>query len=150
MSCEKGELTMAKTSRSICLAMAAAMTALVLPQAASSAPVYSGAPAAPVAQNENIIEVNRHRDRDRERRGWRRDRDGRWIVPGIIGGLIIGSQLNRGYYYNDYPRYAPRRYTRSYNRHVNWCLDRYRSYNPATDRFLSYSGNYVRCNSPYR
>ncbi|HTO31917.1 MAG TPA: BA14K family protein [Pararhizobium sp.] len=34
--------------------------------------------------------------------------------------------------------------------HVDWCLARYRSYNPATNRFLSYGGVYKVCNSPYR
>lgn len=72
-----------------------------------------------------------------------------------------------GDYYPRYPRYyyrdyAPRRYYRErhYYRdryvrrgsgsHVNWCLSRYRSYNPATNRFLSYSGAYRVCYSPYR
>lgn len=34
--------------------------------------------------------------------------------------------------------------------HVNWCQARYRSYNPATDRFLTYGGVYKLCQSPYR
>ena len=33
--------------------------------------------------------------------------------------------------------------------HVNWCLNRYRSYNPRTDMFLAYSGRYKPCISPY-
>ena len=33
--------------------------------------------------------------------------------------------------------------------HVRWCMKRYRSYNPRTDRFLSNSGKYRRCISPY-
>jgi uncharacterized protein YcfJ len=37
-----------------------------------------------------------------------------------------------------------------YNRHDSWCLSRYRSYNPATNRYLGYDGTYKRCNSPYR
>jgi len=35
-------------------------------------------------------------------------------------------------------------------RHVRWCENRYRSYNPATDQFLGYDGHYHYCNSPYR
>jgi hypothetical protein len=35
------------------------------------------------------------------------------------------------------------------NGHVDWCLDRYRSYNPRTDKFLAYSGRYKHCISPY-
>jgi len=34
--------------------------------------------------------------------------------------------------------------------HVRWCLNRYKSYNPRTDRFLGYDGIYHRCRSPYR
>ncbi len=37
-----------------------------------------------------------------------------------------------------------------YGSHVTWCLSRYRSYNPATNRFLSYGGVYRVCYSPYR
>ncbi|MGR6432358.1 BA14K family protein [Rhizobium sp. PAMB 3182] len=44
------------------------------------------------------------------------------------------------------PRPAPGGY---WNRHVRWCLDRYRSYNPRTNRFLSYSGDYRVCHSPW-
>lgn len=68
-----------------------------------------------------------------------------WLAPAIVGGVIIGSQLgDRDDYYDD------RRYDGRYNRrHVDWCLDRYRSYNPRTNLWLSYSGNYRHCVSPY-
>ena len=33
--------------------------------------------------------------------------------------------------------------------HVNWCLNRYRSYNPRTDTFRGYDGYDHRCISPY-
>ena len=36
------------------------------------------------------------------------------------------------------------------SRHDRWCMNRYQSYNPSTNRYLTYSGNYRRCNSPYR
>lgn len=36
-----------------------------------------------------------------------------------------------------------------YNAHVRWCLNRYRSYNPATNLYVSYGGYYKRCISPY-
>lgn len=49
------------------------------------------------------------------------------------------------------PVYRDRYIRRPYiNAHVNWCLSRYRSYNPATNRFLSYGGVYKVCYSPYR
>jgi hypothetical protein len=38
----------------------------------------------------------------------------------------------------------------NWEKHVRWCLDRYRSYNPNTDMFLGYDGRYHRCRSPYR
>ncbi len=34
-------------------------------------------------------------------------------------------------------------------RHQQWCRNEYRSYNPRTDRFLTYEGIYRTCNSPY-
>ncbi len=34
-------------------------------------------------------------------------------------------------------------------RHVAWCLDRYRSYNPRTNTWVSYSGEVRQCISPY-
>ncbi|WP_432443593.1 BA14K family protein [Rhizobium grahamii] len=33
--------------------------------------------------------------------------------------------------------------------HVEWCRNQYRSYNPRTDRFVTYEGIYKTCNSPY-
>jgi hypothetical protein len=33
--------------------------------------------------------------------------------------------------------------------HVDWCRNQYRSYNPKTDRFITYEGIYKTCNSPY-
>jgi len=34
--------------------------------------------------------------------------------------------------------------------HTIWCQSRYRSYDPVTDLFLAYSGDYRACVSPYR
>jgi hypothetical protein len=48
------------------------------------------------------------------------------------------------------PLLAPRVVVRSGNRHVQWCLNRYRSYKPETDTFTGYDGYEHRCNSPYR
>lgn len=33
--------------------------------------------------------------------------------------------------------------------HVAWCEAKYRSYNPSTDMFLGYDGEYHRCRGPY-
>lgn len=36
-----------------------------------------------------------------------------------------------------------------YSAHVAWCMERYRSYDPASDSFLGYDGLRHRCNSPF-
>ena len=51
--------------------------------------------------------------------------------------------------------YAPRPpppvyYDRSWTEaHIEWCLDRYRSYNPATNTFIGYDGYERVCRGPY-
>ena len=35
-----------------------------------------------------------------------------------------------------------------YNRHVAWCLNRYRSYDPSTNRYMTYRGVFAECVSP--
>jgi hypothetical protein len=57
-----------------------------------------------------------------------------WLIPGIVGGNLIQNEIRDS-------RYA--------NNHVRWCQDRYRSYNIRTNTWLSYSGQYRQCNSPY-
>ncbi|CAN7525672.1 hypothetical protein ASD02_03765 [Ensifer sp. Root1252] len=100
--------------------------------------------------------------------GWRGGWGGGW-GPGYYGGGWGGPYyggsgfslyFGPGYggYYNNYPRryYRERYYYRDNyvrggtNAHVSWCLSRYRSYNPATNRFLTYQGVYRACYSPYR
>ncbi|OWO97033.1 BA14K family protein [Rhizobium esperanzae] len=39
---------------------------------------------------------------------------------------------------------------RDMNKHIAWCTNEYRSYNPRTDHFLTYEGVYRVCRSPYR
>jgi hypothetical protein len=88
-------------------------------------------------------EWNRHRDGDRCSR---RHGDCRhfhrgyyyqtpwWTLPLIVGGAIAADNYDDG----DYG-----------SAHVEWCLDHYRSYNPRTNTWVSYSGNVNECNSPY-
>ncbi|KQX54379.1 MULTISPECIES: BA14K family protein [unclassified Ensifer] len=69
------------------------------------------------------------------------------------GGYYPRYGYNRGYYPRRYyggNYYYRDRYVGGGNAHVSWCLSRYRSYNPATNRFLSYGGAYKVCYSPYR
>ena len=40
-------------------------------------------------------------------------------------------------------------YRGGYNRHVRWCLNRYRTYNPATNRYHAGGGVYPACRSPW-
>jgi hypothetical protein len=70
-----------------------------------------------------------------------------WLVPAVGAGIAIGAAgayvANDGYYDGGY-------YGRGYgNRHVAWCLDRYRSYNPRSNTWVSYSGRVNQCISPY-
>lgn len=67
-----------------------------------------------------------------------------WTYPAIGIGIGIGA----GAYYNDdyYDAPPPRAYG---NRHVAWCMDRYRSYNPRTNTWVAYSGQVNQCISPY-
>jgi hypothetical protein len=44
------------------------------------------------------------------------------------------------------PAYYDRGWTEA---HIEWCLDRYRSYNPATNTFTGYDGYQHVCRGPY-
>ena len=105
----------------------------------------------PAGASDGVIQVSDRRMRDR----WERHRDGDrcsrrhgncrhfhggyyyetpwWTLP-----LIIGGGLANDYDDGDYG-----------DAHVQWCLDHYRSYNPRTNTWVSYSGNVNECNSPY-
>jgi hypothetical protein len=58
-----------------------------------------------------------------------------WIFPMIGAGIALSD---RGSYYDGYG-----------SRHVEWCLDHYRSYNIRTNTWVSYSGHVRQCISPY-
>jgi hypothetical protein len=55
-----------------------------------------------------------------------------WALPLIGGSIILNSQN-----YN------------SGSRHVAWCEDHYRSYNPRTNTWIAYGGDERECMSPY-
>jgi hypothetical protein len=117
---------------------------------ASAATIAPQKPAiAAAAENSLLVEVRRH-----ERRSYNRSRDGGrhyrrtnryrhyhggyyyenpwWLLP-MIGAGIALSHRNYGYS----------------SRHVEWCLNRYRSYNVRTNTWVSYSGHVRQCVSPY-
>jgi BA14K-like protein len=126
----------------------------------------AGAVSLPVASNSavqgnhnagNLIEVRHRSDHHQAGRYWDRQRHGNrcrtrygncrhyhqgyyyatpwWTLPLIGGAYALGAQGR------DYNRYG--------NDHVQWCLDRYRSYNVRTNTWVSYSGDVRRCRSPY-
>lgn len=81
------------------------------------------------------------------RHHYRRHRhNNNWPYIGLGFGLGYGLGYGGGYYNN---RYYGDRYYGGGGGHVEWCLNRYRSYNPRTDTFMGYDGYRHRCNSPY-
>ncbi|MCB1508484.1 MAG: BA14K family protein [Hyphomicrobiaceae bacterium] len=74
---------------------------------------------------------------------------GAGIVAGVVGALIIGNAARGGHHYT----YGGHRYQMghgpAWRHHAAWCRSRYRSWNPHTNLFLSYSGQYRHCRSPY-
>ena len=116
-----------------------------------------------------VVEQVAKRDRDRERSvRWDRSRHGPrysyarpgyshfhggyyysmpwWIGPSISLGLSVPS-YGYGYGYgNGYGYGAGQGYGGG---HVEWCLNRYRSYDPASDTYMGYDGYRHRCNSPF-
>jgi hypothetical protein len=122
----------------------------------------------PLAQqnvaNDGMIQLAASKQDRRMRSEWNSRRDGRrcssrfgdcrhfhngyyyetpwWTLPLIVGGGIAANNYNDDYD-DDYDGggYG--------GRHVEWCLDHYRSYNPRTNTWVSYSGNVNQCNSPY-
>lgn len=63
-----------------------------------------------------------------------------WLYPMVGAGIALGAAgaYDGGYYDGGYG-----------SRHVRWCMDRYRSYNPRTDTWVAYSGRVHQCISPY-
>ena len=79
-----------------------------------------------------------HRYRDR-RHGYGHYYRGYWYaVPWWLGAAAVTA-----------PYYAAPRPSYGGDAHVQWCLDRYRSYNPRTDTYRGYDGYDHRCISPY-
>ena len=121
----------------------------------------------PLAQqnvaNDGMIQLAASNQDRRMRSSWDRNRDGDrcsrrndrcrnfyrgqyyetpwWTLPLIVGGGIAANNYNDDYD-DDYD-------VASGSSHVEWCLDRYRSYNPRTNTWVSYSGEVRECNSPY-
>ena len=106
--------------------------------------------------NDGIIQAAQGTGDRHMRFEWNRHRDGRrcsepfgncrhfhngyyyetpwWTLPLIVGGNLAANNYDDGGYGS---------------RHVQWCLDHYRSYNPRTNTWVSYSGVVHECISPY-
>jgi hypothetical protein len=63
--------------------------------------------------------------------------------------LIIGGGYGAYDYYDDDYYDGDYGYAGGSSKHVRWCLKRYRSYNPRTNLWVSYSGRKHQCDSPY-
>ena len=71
-----------------------------------------------------------------------------WTLPVIIGGGIAANNYYGSNYYDDGS------YDHGYDsgmssRHVRYCLNKYRSYNPRNNTWVAYSGQVRKCYSPY-
>ena len=70
----------------------------------------------------------------------------RYHVPLIIGGSFGGyNYYDDDYYYDDYDDYDGG----LSSRHIRYCLNKYRSYNPRNNTWVSFSGRVKQCYSPY-
>jgi hypothetical protein len=66
-------------------------------------------------------------------------------AAGILGfgiGALFGQSLTT-------PQTRYYTYGGASEAHVQWCLQRFRSYDITSDTYLNYDGNRYRCNSPY-
>jgi hypothetical protein len=129
--------------------------------APAAATVVSGAAAAATVETAAVAEEVRHRrdHRSSRHRSWRYDRHRHGHRyshrrPGFTyyyGGYYyanpwwVGPSVGFGVTVPVYP--AP---SVNMSAHVQWCMNRYRSYDPHTDTYVPRIGVRARCNSPYR
>lgn len=100
------------------------------------------------------VQYRRHHDHDHDRRGYyhgyrgsrhhrhgyRRGHDGWWYPLAAFGaGAIIGGAMANG----------ARTHGRVESRHVQWCLDHYRTYRPSDNSYVPRIGVRAQCHSPY-
>ncbi len=147
-------MKISSTKRLLCAAVLGVMTSASFSTAGSAAPVAQ--PALPSV--ENMLQQIQHRsDRADRRHDLRYDRRHhgerhRHRRPGY-------THFHQGYYYATpwwaavpvvrMPRHEPARIHRTNQRHVRWCLNQYRSYNPNSNLFVARDGRRYQCRSPY-
>jgi hypothetical protein len=74
---------------------------------------------------------------------WRHRHSNNWVAPFVFGS-VLGYGLGSAYY--NQPYYGSGYYG---DAHVRWCMDRYRTYNPATNTYFIRRGVPAVCYSPY-
>lgn len=144
---------MRKITSALCAAAMALPLMVVSP--ASSTPISMMAPLVQQGSGASVVDVQyrRHHRNYRPSRKHHRPRYNRYrrnhnrdVAAGVLGGLaagaIIGGMMNNQPSYNH--NVPPRNY------HVEWCINRYRSYDVRNDTFQPYDGPRRRCISPYR
>jgi hypothetical protein len=96
--------------------------------------------------NGNWNNDNWHRRKHRHRHN-----DGIYLsLPLIIGGAYAANRYyGDDYYGDDYVDYDDYDGGGLSSRHVRYCLNRYQSYNPRNNTWVSYSGRVRQCRSPY-
>jgi hypothetical protein len=142
-------------------AIAAALIGYAAAPASAATASLGGAPPALEKQTASNIELvqsrnykkrrwyynrGRHGPRYRYRHGhYNHHHDGWWYSRpwwGYGSGIALGLTVPLGGYYGGGYGYGG-------DGHVQWCLNRYRSYDPRSDTFMGYDGYRHRCNSPY-
>lgn len=148
---------MSKARLLIAMAGAGTLTMAAMPASALTVPPMPSMAVQEALFHHGITEVRHRNDHRHTHRHWDRKRHGDrcrtrhgncrhyyrgyyyatpwWTLPLIGGPYFLGAQ-NR--YYDRYG-----------NAHVEWCIDRYRSYNVRTNTWVSYSGQVRQCISPY-
>jgi hypothetical protein len=70
------------------------------------------------------------------------------LAAGTLLGLGIGAIASQPRYYDEGYEVPPPRGI-AWRNHVDYCLDRYRSYNPQTDTYIGRDGYEYRCRGSY-
>jgi hypothetical protein len=126
------------------------------PPASSAPPIAAAATKADIP---NIINVatwdrERHGSRCEYRRGECRHfyRGYYYETPWWTLPIVVGDSIGSNPYYDGDPEYYDDEDFQDDgwdNSHIEWCLNRYRSYNPRNNTWISYSGEVHECISPF-
>jgi hypothetical protein len=140
--------------KTLTLGASALLCAGIVSTSAFATPIGAGLNTA--AQASELVQQVGHRKHWNGRRHWHHRRhwrghhhDNDWWGWPLGFGLSLGVPLyaNRYYGYSDYGNdYG---YSDYGNGHVEYCLNRYRSYDPGTNTFLGYDGLRHECIGPY-